>query len=177
MSGWRSERFWDCRIRSTSWRSQFDYAALALDPRQGNRATRRWPPDRIERSHALGIVRVLRTPDCAAGILGSRRGAAAARSHYHDFRPMGRATHRPVHVPTKRQARGLVPEVRLLAALPTWSGFSTAKTARWWARSAATAAMRARLHWIDAVAIDSKGNVYTGEVEDGKRIQKFVPAK
>lgn len=31
------------------------------------------------------------------------------------------------------------------------------------------------LHWIDAVAVDSKGNVYTGEVEDGKRIQKFVP--
>jgi DNA-binding beta-propeller fold protein YncE len=33
------------------------------------------------------------------------------------------------------------------------------------------------LHWIDAIAVDSKGNVYTGEVEDGKRIQKFVPVK
>jgi hypothetical protein len=32
-----------------------------------------------------------------------------------------------------------------------------------------------QLHWIDAVAVDSKGNVYTGEVEDGKRIQKFLP--
>jgi hypothetical protein len=32
-----------------------------------------------------------------------------------------------------------------------------------------------QLHWIDAIAVDSKGNVYTGEVEDGKRIQKFVP--
>ena len=32
-----------------------------------------------------------------------------------------------------------------------------------------------QLHWIDAVAVDSRGNVYTGEVEDGKRIQKFVP--
>jgi sugar lactone lactonase YvrE len=31
-----------------------------------------------------------------------------------------------------------------------------------------------QLHWIDAIAMDSKGNVYTGEVEDGKRIQKFV---
>jgi len=30
---------------------------------------------------------------------------------------------------------------------------------------------------IDAVAVDSKGNVYTGEVEDGKRIQKFVPMR
>ena len=34
-----------------------------------------------------------------------------------------------------------------------------------------------QLHWIDAVAVDSKGNVYTGEVEDGKRIQKFVPIR
>jgi sugar lactone lactonase YvrE len=33
-----------------------------------------------------------------------------------------------------------------------------------------------QLHWIDTVATDSKGNIYTGEVEDGKRIQKFVPA-
>jgi hypothetical protein len=32
-----------------------------------------------------------------------------------------------------------------------------------------------QLHFIDSVAMDSKGNVYTGEVEDGKRIQKFVP--
>ena len=31
------------------------------------------------------------------------------------------------------------------------------------------------LHWIDAIVTDSKGNVYTGEVEDGKRVQKFVP--
>src|SRR6202140_5177120 len=96
---------------------RFDGAALALDPRQGDRGARRWPPDRIERSYALGIVRVLRTPDGAAGILGSRRGATAARSHYDDFRPMGRAAHRAVYVPPKRQARGFVPEVRLLAAL------------------------------------------------------------
>jgi len=31
-----------------------------------------------------------------------------------------------------------------------------------------------QLHWIDAIAADSKGNLYTGEVEDGKRIQKFL---
>ncbi len=30
------------------------------------------------------------------------------------------------------------------------------------------------LHWPDGIAMDSKGNVYVGEVEDGKRIQKFV---
>jgi len=28
---------------------------------------------------------------------------------------------------------------------------------------------------IDAIGMDSKGNIYTGEVADGKRIQKFVP--
>ena len=32
-----------------------------------------------------------------------------------------------------------------------------------------------QLHWVDPIAVDSKGNVYTGEVEDGKRVQKFVP--
>lgn len=31
-----------------------------------------------------------------------------------------------------------------------------------------------QLHWIDSIAVDSRGNLYTGEVEDGKRIQKFV---
>lgn len=32
-----------------------------------------------------------------------------------------------------------------------------------------------QLHWINAVGIDSKGNIYTGEVEQAKRIQKFMP--
>ena len=31
------------------------------------------------------------------------------------------------------------------------------------------------LHWINAIAMDSKGNLYTGEVEQAKRIQKFAP--
>jgi DNA-binding beta-propeller fold protein YncE len=31
-----------------------------------------------------------------------------------------------------------------------------------------------QLHWVDSIAVDSKGNAYTGEVEDGKRIQKFI---
>ena len=31
-----------------------------------------------------------------------------------------------------------------------------------------------QLHWVDAITVDSKGTLYTGEVEDGKRIQKFV---
>jgi len=32
-----------------------------------------------------------------------------------------------------------------------------------------------QLHWINAIGMDSKGNIYTGEVEQAKRIQKFVP--
>jgi DNA-binding beta-propeller fold protein YncE len=35
--------------------------------------------------------------------------------------------------------------------------------------------MAGQFHFIDGVAADSKGNIYTGEVETGKRIQKFVP--
>jgi hypothetical protein len=31
-----------------------------------------------------------------------------------------------------------------------------------------------QLHGIDSIAMDSKGNLCTGEVEDGKRVQKFV---
>jgi hypothetical protein len=34
--------------------------------------------------------------------------------------------------------------------------------------------MAGYFHWIDAIAVDSKGNLYTGEVETGKRIQKFI---
>jgi hypothetical protein len=30
------------------------------------------------------------------------------------------------------------------------------------------------LIWIDAIAIDCKGNIYTGEVDTGKRAQKFI---
>jgi len=30
------------------------------------------------------------------------------------------------------------------------------------------------LHWPDSLVMDSMGNIYTGEVEDGKRIQKFT---
>jgi sugar lactone lactonase YvrE len=36
--------------------------------------------------------------------------------------------------------------------------------------------MAGQFHFIDGVAADSKGNIYTGEVETGKRVQKFVPA-
>jgi hypothetical protein len=30
-----------------------------------------------------------------------------------------------------------------------------------------------QFHWIHAMAADAKGNVYTAEVDTGKRIQKF----
>ena len=32
-----------------------------------------------------------------------------------------------------------------------------------------------QFHWVHALAVDSKGNVYTGEVDNGKRVQKFKP--
>ena len=51
-------------------RPQFDDAPLALAAREGDRRARGRPPDRIERGDALGIVRVLRTTDGAARILG-----------------------------------------------------------------------------------------------------------
>ena len=35
--------------------------------------------------------------------------------------------------------------------------------------------MAGMLYYIDAIAADSHGNIYTGEVQTGKRIQKFVP--
>jgi hypothetical protein len=34
--------------------------------------------------------------------------------------------------------------------------------------------MAGQFHWIDAIAMDSIGNLYTGEVDSGKRIQKFI---
>jgi hypothetical protein len=30
-------------------------------------------------------------------------------------------------------------------------------------------------HWVHVIAVDSKGNIYTGEVDTGKRLQKFKP--
>jgi len=30
-----------------------------------------------------------------------------------------------------------------------------------------------QFHWVHAMAVDSRGNVYTGEVDTGKRVQKF----
>ena len=34
--------------------------------------------------------------------------------------------------------------------------------------------MAGYFHWIDAIAIDSRGDLYTGEVDTGKRAQKFI---
>jgi len=33
------------------------------------------------------------------------------------------------------------------------------------------------LHWVHMVATDSKGNVYTGEVDTGKRVQRFLVSR
>jgi hypothetical protein len=29
-------------------------------------------------------------------------------------------------------------------------------------------------HWLHMIATDAKGNIYTGEVDTGRRIQKFL---
>jgi DNA-binding beta-propeller fold protein YncE len=29
-------------------------------------------------------------------------------------------------------------------------------------------------HWVHAIAVDSRGNLFSGEVDTGKRIQKFT---
>lgn len=34
-----------------------------------------------------------------------------------------------------------------------------------------------QFHWLHQIAIDSHGNIYTGEVDTGKRLQKFVPQR
>jgi hypothetical protein len=34
--------------------------------------------------------------------------------------------------------------------------------------------MAGDFHWLHQVSLDSQGNIYTGEVDTGKRIQKFL---
>jgi len=36
--------------------------------------------------------------------------------------------------------------------------------------------MAGQFHWVHNIAIDSKGNIYTAEVDTGKRLQRFTPA-
>jgi hypothetical protein len=56
-----------------------------------------------------------------------------------------------------------------------WSGSSSARPARSWTRSAITAG--GQFHFVHVATMDSKGNLYTGEVDSGKRVQKFVPVR
>ena len=58
-------------------------------------------------SGSVAMSKIARRDYCAAGILGPRRGAVAARSHHDDFRPMGCAAHWAVHVPAKAKHVGL----------------------------------------------------------------------
>ena len=34
-----------------------------------------------------------------------------------------------------------------------------------------------QFHWLHTMAVDAQGNIYTGEVDTGKRIQKFQPVR
>ncbi len=33
-----------------------------------------------------------------------------------------------------------------------------------------------QFHWVHSIAVDSRGNVYTAEVDNAKRVQKFKPS-
>jgi hypothetical protein len=35
-------------------------------------------------------------------------------------------------------------------------------------------ALRGQLHWVRNLAVDSRGNIYTAEVDNGTRVQKFA---
>ncbi|MGJ7581036.1 hypothetical protein ACSFA3_12710 [Variovorax sp. RHLX14] len=37
--------------------------------------------------------------------------------------------------------------------------------------------MAGQFHWVHNIAIDSKGNIFTAEVDTGKRLQRFTPAR
>ena len=37
--------------------------------------------------------------------------------------------------------------------------------------------MAGQFHWVHNIAVDSKGNLYTAEVDTGKRLQRFTPAR
>ena len=37
--------------------------------------------------------------------------------------------------------------------------------------------MAGQFHWVHNIAIDSKGNIYTAEVDTGKRLQRFTPVQ
>jgi hypothetical protein len=36
--------------------------------------------------------------------------------------------------------------------------------------------MAGQFHWVHHIAIDSSGNLFTAEVDTGKRLQRFVPS-
>ena len=50
---------------------------------------------------------------------------------------------------------------------------SCAAPAKCSAISAMAAGRPGQFHWLHTMAVDSQGNIYTGEVDTGKRIQKF----
>ena len=59
-------------------------------------------------------------------------------------------------------------------ARTTGSGFTTASTGELKGSVGSPGRMAGQFFWIDAIATDSLGNIYTGEVRTGKRVQKFV---
>ena len=56
----------------------------------------------------------------------------------------------------------------------TTSGFSCATTGRVLSHFARSGRYAGQLHWVHNMAVDSKGNIYTAEVDNAKRVQKFA---
>ena len=56
----------------------------------------------------------------------------------------------------------------------TGSGFTTGSPGSTWGQFGSPGRNAGQFYWIDGIASDSQGNIYTGEVLTGKRVQKFV---
>ena len=57
----------------------------------------------------------------------------------------------------------------------TPSGSSTAPTARLVGRLGSMGDQGGQFYGLHMIAVDSRGNIYTGEVQNGERVQRFVP--
>ena len=104
-------------------------------------------------------------PDGAARQMRFRRRAICQRSHqHHRNRRFHELLHRQgAELPLCRRQRqhdDLHSEPK--QSRRNWDGFGR------------SGRMAGEFHWLHQVSVDSKGNIYTGEVDTGKRIQKFL---
>jgi len=91
-------------------------AEVAGGPLGGARRLPRRGTGRLELRGALGQLRRLRADQRAARLLGKRHRQAPARADDGAVRRLGHPSGGALHLPGEPEARGAVPEVRLLAA-------------------------------------------------------------